>query len=146
MTTGSPVPRKRTAEEASILDWFVSRKFGRLVPASMDLSCYMSLKQDPEERLFDHRALAGTRGTHPDDQVLPIWLIYEPFGTFIDTYLCTGRSACCASPSLRGQVDDFADKMTQIYASENHRRDAALSYLDLIFSEALGETLTNSGS
>ena len=108
----------------------------------MDFSHYRSLQKDREERLFDHRAIAGTRGPHPDDLVPPISLLYQPFGTFIDTYLGMGRNAAGAPPSLKGQVDDFANEMAQIHANEDRRRDAGLTHLDLIFCEALAAGLS----
>ncbi|KAG9309700.1 hypothetical protein JVU11DRAFT_10376 [Chiua virens] len=130
------VPRKRTAEGDATIDWVKHARLGRIAPSSIDVPTYRSLQRDPNERLLDDRAVSGVVGnTDLDDRVPPISLVYQPFGSFLDTYLNTG---CEVNGALKRQVDNFADEMTKIRADEDVRRDRALAHLNTIFQEALG--------
>ncbi|KAG9319006.1 hypothetical protein JVU11DRAFT_1126 [Chiua virens] len=130
------VPRKRTAEGDATLHWVKHAKLGTIAPSSIDVPTYRSLQWDPNERLLDDRAVSGiVGGTDLDERVPPISLVYQPFGSFLDTYLNTGREV---NGVLKRQVDKFADEMTKIQVDEDVRRDRALAHLNIIFQGALG--------
>ncbi|KAG9309505.1 hypothetical protein JVU11DRAFT_10477 [Chiua virens] len=136
---GVPPSRKRTAEGDATPDWVKRARLGTIAPSSIDVPKYRTLQRDPNERLLDDRAIAGVvGGTDLDDLVPPIPLVYQPFGSFLDTYLDTGREV---NGALKRQVDDFAYEMSEIQVDDDARRDRALIHLNAIFQEALGGAL-----
>ncbi|KAG9314767.1 protein kinase subdomain-containing protein PKL/ccin9 [Chiua virens] len=118
-STFPPVPRKRTAEEDPALYCIKHARIATTIaPSKIDVSTYAALQGDPKERILDDRAIAGVAGgTALDDRVPPIPLIYQPFGTFLDTYFDTALEV---NGLLKRQVDE------------------ALIHLNRIFKEALG--------
>lgn len=90
---------------------------------------YQKLQQDPSHKILDDHPI-------PAADMLPIPLLYDCFGHFLDIVDGLETASGMADvkvPELQKHVDNLASVMTQYYPSEDLRRDAALPCLWHIF-------------
>jgi len=80
---------------------------------------YEKLQREPSQRILDDRPT-------PDDDMPPISLLYDGFGSFLD--ITNGRNnvpgmADVNVPELQAAVDELANAMIEYYENENARRE-----------------------
>jgi hypothetical protein len=95
---------------------------------------YESLQKQPSEKIFDDRP-------GPNADIPPIPLLYDGFGHFLDIMDARDNVPGIADidvPELQKAVDDLAISMTGYFSNEDGRREAALPYLNRIFSARWG--------
>jgi len=128
-------------EARDILQRMKRTDIARYAPSMMGVTQYTELQASLEDRLLDRRRIIYQDQFHLlDDDVPPIALVYQPFGEFLDRYLCRsgGSFAEAPSPHLTDQVDTFVAAMNAIYADEDSRRSACLPPLNSILHATLG--------
>ena len=101
---------------------------------------YNELQAIGDERILDDRPM-------PDENVPVPSLLYEGFGHFLDIFRGHVASTGLDKAKLESDVDDFAAAMTELYDTEEDRRDVGLAALTTLFSRRFdSETRHEHGS
>ncbi len=128
---------KRLPSEAGNLERLKQSKLANTAPSLIaQPSEYCSLQGRLSERIFDDCP-------ERDDDLPPISLIYDGFGSFLDIFL--GRLDVPGLSDidfreLQVHIDTFADSMCRFYTTEDDRRDAGIRHLNSIFATWTGDT------
>lgn len=109
---------------------FFQSKIATMAPSSMALpEEYTLIQADTNQRLLDDRPY--------EDEVPPLSLLYDGFGTFLD--IASG-SKPSSIHHLHSAIDAFATDMCPLYPLEHIKRDTLLPRLNHIFRSDDPET------
>ena len=91
---------------------------------------HQRIQEEPSENILDDCP-------EPDPDILPIALVYEGYGHFLDIMKARDDVPGLADvdvEELEDAVDDLASKMTGFFSNDDDRRNEALPILNRVFS------------